>query len=108
MTTLLVDQLRDLGACSDAIAWVGDRDLAAAWAECQRGDWMLWLAARFGVDRRLIEEVRTAAAAAYAAAYAADAYAADATRTRSLADCADLVRSVIAADDVAKAMGWLP
>lgn len=106
MTTLLVDQLRDLGACSDAIAWVGDRDLAAAWAECQRGDWMLWLAARFGVDRRLIEEVRTAAAAAYAA----DAYAADATRTRSrsLADCADLVRSVIAADDVAKAMGWLP
>ena len=25
------------------IEWVGDRDAKTAWAECKRGDWMLWL-----------------------------------------------------------------
>lgn len=39
----LRNQLIALGACQDAIDWVGNRDLAAAWAECSRGDWMLWL-----------------------------------------------------------------
>lgn len=52
--TSLRSRLADLHACADAIAWVGDRDLAAAWAECPRGDWMLWLASRMGVDRRLL------------------------------------------------------
>lgn len=48
------DQLVSLGACSEAREWVGARDLATAWSECQRGDWMLWLAARAGVDRRVL------------------------------------------------------
>jgi hypothetical protein len=26
----------------------------AAWARCERGDWMLWIAARLGVDRKLV------------------------------------------------------
>lgn len=34
------------GACYGAIEWLGSRDLLTAWAECLRGDWMLWLAAR--------------------------------------------------------------
>lgn len=38
------------------------RDFAAAWAECPRGDWLLWLAARLKVDRRLV--VRAACACA--------------------------------------------
>ena len=42
----LARQLRALDACAEAIAWVGDRDLPTAWAECQRGDWLLWLAGR--------------------------------------------------------------
>ena len=45
----LADRLDALGACEDAIDWVADeghRSLAAAWAACPRGDWMLWLAAR--------------------------------------------------------------
>ena len=40
------DRLIKMGACEDAVAWVGERDIAAAWAECERADWMLWLAGR--------------------------------------------------------------
>jgi len=43
---MLCNDLMRLGACSEAIAWVGTRDLARAWEECARGDWMLWLASR--------------------------------------------------------------
>jgi len=47
-------QLKKLNACGDAVKWVGDRDMQTAWAECERGDWMLWLAAKIGVDRKLL------------------------------------------------------
>ena len=36
-------KLRLLRACGEAIEWVGQRDFANAWAECERPDWMLWL-----------------------------------------------------------------
>ena len=39
-------QLSALGACKEAVGWVADRDLPTAWAECERGDWMLWLVGR--------------------------------------------------------------
>jgi hypothetical protein len=48
------DQLEGLGACKEAVEWVGDRDLTTAWEECVRGDWMLWLAARLKVGRKLV------------------------------------------------------
>jgi len=35
--------LKSLGACSEAVQWRGKRDLKTTWAECERGDWMLWL-----------------------------------------------------------------
>jgi hypothetical protein len=35
--------LKKLRACKEAVAWVEDRNLTTAWAECERGDWMLWL-----------------------------------------------------------------
>ena len=54
--------LHALGACDDARQAIGERDAATAWAACERGDWMLWLTARLGVDRRMM--VRTAAACA--------------------------------------------
>jgi hypothetical protein len=38
--------LKSLYACSEAAAWRGKRDLKTTWAECERGDWMLWLAGR--------------------------------------------------------------
>jgi hypothetical protein len=46
------DQLIRLKACSDAVEWVGERTLEQAWADCERGDWMLWLAARAAVRRQ--------------------------------------------------------
>ena len=50
-------------ACTDAKQWAsGYADADEAWAACQRGDWMLWYAARAGADRRLL--VRAACACA--------------------------------------------
>jgi hypothetical protein len=43
--------LRSLGACSEGRDWLAGRDLGTAWNECPRGDWLLWFAARIGVDR---------------------------------------------------------
>jgi hypothetical protein len=41
------DGLARLDACHDAVAWARDFDsLDAAWAACERGDWMLWLAGK--------------------------------------------------------------
>lgn len=56
-----IDLLKRLGACDDATEWLGDRDLATAWRECPRGDWMLWLAASMP-DRKPV--VRAACACA--------------------------------------------
>jgi hypothetical protein len=42
-----VDQLRDVGACEDAVAWAeAQPDFATAWATCERGDWLLWYVGR--------------------------------------------------------------
>lgn len=60
--TALSEWLREHDACEDAITWLGDRDDATAWRECERGDWLLWGAATAGVDRRLV--VRAACACA--------------------------------------------
>lgn len=48
------DTLSRLGACADAREWVGVRDLADAWATCERGDWLIWFASRAGADRCLV------------------------------------------------------
>ena len=50
----LKDKLIKMNACSDAVEWVGRRSLKTAWAECERGDWMLWLAGRAGIDRKTL------------------------------------------------------
>lgn len=35
--------LKSLGACEEAVRWVGDMELNEAWEKCERADWMLWL-----------------------------------------------------------------
>jgi hypothetical protein len=45
-------KLIEMNACSEAIEWIEDRTLEQAWNECERGDWMLWLAQKKGVDLR--------------------------------------------------------
>lgn len=46
--------LTDMNACTEAVEWVGDRDLQKAWKECERGDWMLWFAGRLGINLRTL------------------------------------------------------
>ena len=50
----LNDQIKKYHPCSDAVAWIGDKTLAEAWSTCERGDWLLWLAGRVEVDRKLL------------------------------------------------------
>ena len=45
-TESMRDMLSRIGACKEAVEWVGERDLATAWRECDRADWMLWLLAK--------------------------------------------------------------
>jgi len=58
----LHDQLVAIRACSDAVEWVGTRTIEQAWAECERGDWMLWLAGRIDIDRKLLVSAACACA----------------------------------------------
>src|SRR5262245_34769332 len=46
--------LQSFAACDQAVAWADARDWQAAWDECDRGDWLLWIAARLGVERRTV------------------------------------------------------
>jgi len=46
--------LESLTACEEAIRWYNDKDSKEAWAICERGDWLLWIAANLKVDRKLI------------------------------------------------------
>ena len=46
------EQLRQLSACPEAIAWVGERTLDQAWTQSDRGDWMAWLTHTLALDSR--------------------------------------------------------
>lgn len=52
MDSQLVKYLKEIEACKEAIEWVGYKTLEQAWNECERGDWMLWLAYKKNVDHR--------------------------------------------------------
>ncbi len=47
-----IAKLQELDACGDAVKWVGDRDLKTAWEQCERVDWMLWLAYKLELGTR--------------------------------------------------------
>ena len=52
----LIEILEKHGACAEAKEWAKDRDsnLYNAWRACPRGDWLLWMASKLGIDRKLI------------------------------------------------------
>ena len=53
MTTHWSVRLTALGARCEAVIWAKTQpDAATAWRTCRRGDWMLWVAAQAGVDRK--------------------------------------------------------
>jgi len=44
-------KLEKLNACYDTRVYVNtQKTVTAAWQNCERGDWMLWLAKKLGVD----------------------------------------------------------
>ena len=46
-------KLEKIDACRDAREWVAtQKNYKEAWQNCERGDWMLWLAKRLKVDDR--------------------------------------------------------
>ena len=48
-------KLKKLNACDDAIKWVRTQESPEdAWNNCERGDWMLWLARKLKIDDRLL------------------------------------------------------
>ena len=58
-----INLLRRLGACFEATQWAESQpDAETAWRQCPRGDWLLWIAARVDIDRKLL--VRGACACA--------------------------------------------
>ena len=47
-------KLLKIKACQDGVEWLADQTAEDAWATCQRGDWMLWVGSRCGVDFQTI------------------------------------------------------
>jgi hypothetical protein len=39
-----------LNACDEAIEWAGDRTIEEIVKDCDRGDWLLWLAKKIGIE----------------------------------------------------------
>jgi hypothetical protein len=58
-------QLIDLGACEEAIDWVGERTIEQAVAECERGDWLEWLVSKLDLWTMACTQARRAYAEAY-------------------------------------------
>jgi hypothetical protein len=47
--------LKRLGACRKGLEWAAHHDdLLDAWWACPRGDWLLWLAVKLGLERRIV------------------------------------------------------
>jgi len=63
MKKTIISRISKYSPCSDAATWLGNQtNITEAWNACPRGDWMLWLAARVGVERPTL--VKAAAACA--------------------------------------------
>jgi hypothetical protein len=66
-------KLQALSACSESLLWAKTQpDFATAWINCERGDWLLWIAAR---DSKITRQQLVLAAcdcAALALPYTAD------------------------------------
>jgi hypothetical protein len=46
-----ITKIEKLNPCREAVVWLAaQKNPAEAWKNCERGDWMLWLAKRFDID----------------------------------------------------------
>jgi hypothetical protein len=56
-------KLIELDTCSPAVTWAAAQTTyAEAWENCERGDWLLWLAGRLEVDQKLLVKAGCACA----------------------------------------------
>ena len=54
----VVDFGKSKGACVEALRWLSTQtDAEQAWLTCERPDWMIWYAARRGVDRNVLVRI---------------------------------------------------
>ena len=50
----LIEKLQSLNACKEGIDYIGDQSAKEAWDNCERGDWMLWIAQRQKIDLKIL------------------------------------------------------
>ena len=43
-----------LNACNEARKWASNKSIDEIWATCHRGDWMLWIARKLNIDKRVL------------------------------------------------------
>lgn len=60
METELKKLLTKLDTCEEAHEWASDQTILEAWLSCPRGDWMLWVAQKVGVDYHTLTLARAA------------------------------------------------
>jgi len=85
---------KKIRACEEGLEWLGDRTLAEMWAECERGDWMLWTYRQL-YPNNIRELTAYAAAAGADYAYAAYIYGADSVRETNQKQTADVCRKYL-------------
>ena len=89
--------LTELGACHEAVKWAGRKTHKKAWETCKRGEWLLWIAGKVDIDRKLLVLAACACAAARDASY-------DAALAAARKDMAAIVRKIIPFSVIKKAI----
>ena len=109
--TTFAETLRQIGACSEALAWVGQRTAADAWRECKSSEWMLWLFGHLPIEIAPQEwRLLSCDFAEAAVKYADEETAAvcegtiEVARRHALGDASD--EELAAASDAAWAASW--
>ena len=53
------NKLQETGACIEAVYYVQScRNYRQAWNKCERGDWMLWIAKKIGIDDKILTHAK--------------------------------------------------
>ena len=55
MKTKHLNWLQTNEACKESISWIQQNNIQSleeAWNACERGDWLLWMATKLGIDER--------------------------------------------------------
>ena len=47
--------MKSLGACSEAVKWFKSQSsVEEAWTNCNHTDWLIWIAGRLGIDKKIL------------------------------------------------------